>query len=206
MTREEHLAYCKICLNRKIDTKQGLICTLTGTIADFEETCKDFKEDPIKKQKLATIPTYQEVESVKKLNSGAQWFILIFGLSAINTLILFFGGGVSFIFGLGITRFIEGIFIGIYGELNIIGLLVSILVSGVFVLVWYFAKRLSKPAFIIGMLIYGIDALLLLLFRDWLSVGVHLYALFMIFRGFQSVDKIIKSNKFVNLGDENSNN
>ena len=45
MTRTEHLEFCKKCLNRKFDPKQGLICNLTEKIADFEETCSNFKLD-----------------------------------------------------------------------------------------------------------------------------------------------------------------
>jgi len=198
MTREEHLSYCKICLNRKLDMKQGLVCNLTNKLADFEETCQEFKEDPIKKKELDSIPSYQEVENTTKLNNGAQWFLWIFGLSVINSIILFFGGGVSFIFGLGITQLFEGLFIGIFGELNLIGVMISILISGMFAVIWYFSKKLNKPAFIIGMTIYGLDALLLLAFQDWLSFGVHLYALFMIFRGFQSVNELKDKKTFAN--------
>ena len=198
MTREEHLSYCKICLNRKLDLKQGLICNLTEKLADFEETCQEFKEDPIKKKELDSIPSYQEVEYTTKLNNGAQWFLWIFGLSVVNSIILFFGGGVSFIFGLGITQLFEGLFIGIFGELNLIGVMISILISGMFAVIWYFSKKLNKPAFIIGMTIYGLDALLLLAFQDWLSFGVHLYALFMIFRGFQSMNELKDEKTFAN--------
>ena len=81
MTREEHLSYCKICLNRKMDMKKGLVCNLTNEIADFQETCENFKEDPIKKKELESIPSIQEVDNTVKLNNGSQWFLWIFGLS-----------------------------------------------------------------------------------------------------------------------------
>ncbi|MFD0989910.1 hypothetical protein ACFQ1R_07370 [Mariniflexile jejuense] len=196
MTREQHLSYCKICLNRKMDIKKGLVCNLTNEIADFEETCENFKEDSIERKKLDSIPSIQEVESTAKLSNGSQWFIWIFGLSVINTLILYFGGQVSFIFGLGITQLFEGIYIGIFGDLNLLGVIISILISGIFAIIWHFSKNLSKTAFIIGMIIYGIDALILLAFQDWLSSGVHLYALFMIFKGYQSVDELKKEKTF----------
>jgi hypothetical protein len=195
MTREQHLSYCKICLNRKMDLKKGLVCNLTNEIADFQETCENFKEDPIKKKELESIPNIVEVENVANLHNGSQWFLWIFGLSVINTLILFFGGQVSFIFGLGITQLFEGIYIGTFGEFNLLGVIISIVISGVFAIIWNFSRKLSKTAFIIGMIIYGIDALILLAFQEWLSFGVHLYALFMIFKGFQSIDELKKENK-----------
>ncbi len=45
MTREEQLIFCKKCLNRKMDMKQGLICNLTGQKATFEDECADFNID-----------------------------------------------------------------------------------------------------------------------------------------------------------------
>ncbi len=45
MTRDEHLVFCKKCLNRSFDSKQGVICKLTGKIADFEDSCKDYALD-----------------------------------------------------------------------------------------------------------------------------------------------------------------
>ena len=43
LTRNEHLQYCKECRHQKFDVKQGLICKLTGTIADFDPVCPNFK-------------------------------------------------------------------------------------------------------------------------------------------------------------------
>ena len=190
MTREQHLEYCKVCLNRKMNIKVGLVCSLTDEKADFIDTCKDFNLDAIEKDKVDAIPTEEVVNSVARLNNGAQWFLWISGLSIINTLILFFGGSVSFIFGLGITQLIEGIFIVTNGELSLSAALISILISGVFAIIWSFAKQLSKPAFIIGIIVYSLDAILLLIFQDWLSFGVHIYALVMIIKGYQSISTL----------------
>ena len=45
MTREEHLAFCKKCQNRKFDTQQGIICGITNEKAAFEVSCNDFLKD-----------------------------------------------------------------------------------------------------------------------------------------------------------------
>lgn len=45
MTREEQLRFCKKCVNRKLDLKQGLICELTGEKADFDPECENFSRD-----------------------------------------------------------------------------------------------------------------------------------------------------------------
>lgn len=60
MTREEQLTFCKKCLNRKMDLKQGLICSLTEQRAAFQDECSDFKIDntvkevPLEKDELLT--------------------------------------------------------------------------------------------------------------------------------------------------------
>lgn len=45
MTREEHLKFCKECLNRRFNPQQGLTCKLTDKIADFEGNCEYFDRD-----------------------------------------------------------------------------------------------------------------------------------------------------------------
>ncbi len=42
MTRDQHLQYCKVCINRRFDAQQGILCNLTGKIADFESSCPNF--------------------------------------------------------------------------------------------------------------------------------------------------------------------
>ncbi|MBN1990560.1 MAG: hypothetical protein JW783_14245 [Bacteroidales bacterium] len=45
MTREERLVFCKICANRKLDMSDGLICSLTNKVADFDNNCPDYDSD-----------------------------------------------------------------------------------------------------------------------------------------------------------------
>lgn len=45
MTREEQLRYCKVCKNQKFDLQQGIICSLTNTKADFEDSCDSFENE-----------------------------------------------------------------------------------------------------------------------------------------------------------------
>ncbi len=87
MTRKEHLEFCKKCLNRKLDTKQGLICNLTQKIADFEEKCDDFNKD----NKVVEVPrdeyeiTPNEVknqlneETITKLKAQQDFYYAVIG-------------------------------------------------------------------------------------------------------------------------------
>jgi antitoxin component YwqK of YwqJK toxin-antitoxin module len=42
MTRQDQLEFCNKCVNRKFDSNQGIICSLTNQIANFETTCDKF--------------------------------------------------------------------------------------------------------------------------------------------------------------------
>ena len=45
MKREEHLKFCKKCVNRELDMKVGLVCNLSGSIANFTNECSSYKLD-----------------------------------------------------------------------------------------------------------------------------------------------------------------
>jgi len=52
MTRQEHLKFCKTCINRDMDLKVGIICKLTNNIADFEGECESFSLDNVAVAKI----------------------------------------------------------------------------------------------------------------------------------------------------------
>ncbi len=122
MTREEHLAYCKICLNRKFDPGQGLICALTDRKADFDSQCDDFKTDDIavdneiifaesRKQKVGDDFTFGLnkfgirngiVAGILLLCAGLAWLIggLSYGILFYYSFILIVFGIIAIIIGL----------------------------------------------------------------------------------------------------------
>lgn len=42
MTKENKLNYCKGCKNRKLNMEVGLVCSLTNSIGEFENSCEKF--------------------------------------------------------------------------------------------------------------------------------------------------------------------
>ncbi len=69
MTREEQLVFCNKCVNRKMDMKQGLICSLTGEKAEFQNECPDFKRDEtVKEVPLDDKEGLQTAEIIQKLS------------------------------------------------------------------------------------------------------------------------------------------
>lgn len=53
-------------------------------------------------------------------------------------------------------------------------------------------KKKCHRALIVGLVAYGVDGLLFLLFRDILGIAVHAYALWAIYRGMKAIDPLNK--------------
>ena len=132
---------------------------------------------------------------VSRFKSGAHWFYWIAAFSIINSIILQFKGGWSFIVGLGITQMIDGIALGLNSKSNFIPIFINVLISGFFAVFGYFAVKKMKWAFILGMVLYFLDGLIFLLVKDILSIAFHLFALFCIFNGLKALVKIEKENR-----------
>lgn len=122
------------------------------------------------------------------VRGGASWFYWIGALSIINTLISMSGNGTRFIFGLGITQFTDAI--GAHGGNGGSGaaLIVTVIIAGVFAIFGYFGGQGQKWAFLVGMVLYGLDAGLCVLGGIILSAVFHAWALFRMFGGFKAID------------------
>ena len=106
---------------------------------------------------------------------GAKWFYWIVGLSIVNSLLAMGGAPIRFVFGLGLTQFVPGY-------------IASVPVLVFFALCGYFGSKLQKWPFIIGGILYLLDAGLCLLVQDYISVAVHAYVLFRIYQGLSKVN------------------
>ena len=126
-----------------------------------------------------------------EVKGAAGWFFWIAGLSLINSIIILFGGQWHFIIGLGVTTFFDAVAVHLANSVaNIAVFVVNLFILTIPVVFGVFARKGYKWAFIVGMLLYGLDGGLLLLFRDWLGAGFHVYALFMIYRGISAVSML----------------
>jgi hypothetical protein len=126
-------------------------------------------------------------EHVGQRNSGARWFYWIGGLSLINALIIIGDGEWNFIAGLGITQLISGLALGLSADVGvgvkIVALALNLIVVAACIGLGFLAEKGHTWAFILGMVLYALDALLFLWVQDWLALGFHAFALFFIYRG-----------------------
>lgn len=122
-----------------------------------------------------------------QLKSGANWFFVIATLSVVNSMILLLGGTFNFIVGLGLTQLVT--FLAREASMAGKGLAVTLtlLAACVFVLFGVLARQRMQWAFVVGMVLYGLDGLLFVLVQDWLGIGFHGFALYGIYKGMQAL-------------------
>jgi hypothetical protein len=68
MTREQHLKFCKKCVNRRLDMQVGLLCNLTGEMANFKNECKSFKLDEYLLEKINDTEAVDHNDVLNKLS------------------------------------------------------------------------------------------------------------------------------------------
>jgi len=137
---------------------------------------------------------YEAQALEQKSKSGARWFLWIAGLTFITSIVSLYGGGFAFFLSLGTTQFIDGMARGLSKEFGdatkIVALVLDILVAGVFGLIGWLALKRHLWSFIAGMVLFGLDAFILLAFQIWISFAFHLLVVFWIFKGYQAARQL----------------
>ena len=131
MTRVEHLKFCSICIHQKDDMRKGIICRLTGQIADFEDQCSSFTEDTeiINQFKLKEI----EDQVIDKMASQGKRF-LNYLLDIFFILIIF--SVFSFIIGI-VLALVDPSIVSNLGEDNTMLLLFRYLLNFILTMIYY---------------------------------------------------------------------
>jgi hypothetical protein len=129
----------------------------------------------------------QKLRAERVVKAGASWLLMVGVLSLINSVLAMSGSGIRFIFGLGIARLVDDL----ARQAGQAGFALNLVINGgvaaVFVLFWNFARKGEQWAFVVGMGLYIIDALVMLMSQDILPVAFHAYALYRIYRGFNGI-------------------
>jgi hypothetical protein len=134
----------------------------------------------------ATVPVQGEMAGAleRQTRSGAGWFYWIAGLSAVNTVSAIAGGNFRFVIGLSITQVFD--VIAVQAGVAAIAIVLSALVLAAFVLFGVFANKRHLWAFIVGIVLYSLDAILSLVFQDWINLAFHVFALFGLISGMKA--------------------
>jgi len=142
---------------------------------------------------------YKLAELAKHYKSGANWFYWLAGLSIITSLIAIGGGGIHFIFTLGITQIIDGIAVDLSLDMGsgakAVALVLDLIISGVFVLFGYLSNQRQLWAYIVGTVLFVLDGLLCLIGPDIISLLAHAVVLFFLIRGIMAGRELIALEK-----------
>ncbi|HMA35351.1 MAG TPA: hypothetical protein VKY74_12850 [Chloroflexia bacterium] len=143
---------------------------------------------------VAQAQRMQILQAMRRARSGGNWFYWIAGLSLVNSILALTSSRFAFVIGLGVMQLIDGVGQALAQDgtkaAPIFALVADLLVAGLFVLFGYLAGQRQTWAFIVGMVLYTLDGLLLLAAGDLPSVAFHGYALFWMFTGMQANMKI----------------
>ena len=132
----------------------------------------------------------QKLRAERVVRAGASWFITVGVLSIINSVLSMSGGRIHFIFGLGVTELVDALARQAGQSGFALDLIINGFVAGVFVLFWHFARKGQQWAFLVGMGLYALDALLMLYFRDILAAAFHGYALYRMYSGMSGISAL----------------
>jgi hypothetical protein len=129
----------------------------------------------------------QKLRAERVVKAGASWFITVGVLSIINSVLSMSGAGFHFIFGLGVTELVDVLARQAGQSGFALDFIINGFVAGVFVLFWHFARKGQQWAFLVGMALYAVDALLMLYFKDILAAAFHGYALYRMYMGMSGI-------------------
>jgi hypothetical protein len=120
--------------------------------------------------------------------NGVGWFYWIGGLSIVNI-----GMGFAdrkFLFGLGITELVDAVAqAGEHASLPLLAL--SVAISLGFIGLGYQGRKGKQGFILAGLVVYALDAGLLLVIQDWLSAAFHAFAGYSIFKGYRALKQIL---------------
>ena len=138
----------------------------------------------------------EEYDKINQMKGGAHWFYWIAALSLINSAIFLFGGDWSFFAGLAITQLADALVYELssatsdFSIAKFIALAIDLMIAGLFAFCGVFASGMQIWAFVIGIILYALDGVLILLLGGFLSAGFHVFALIMIFRGLMAAREL----------------
>ena len=148
---------------------------------------------------MTPFDSVERVQAEARSNSGARWFYWIAALSFITSLIALSGYKWGFLASLGVTQIINAVANALAergaGAARVVALVFDALASGVFVLLGYFAVKRHSWAFIAGLVLYVLDALLFVLAGFWLGLIFHGYVTYCLVNGYRACARLAEMDR-----------
>lgn len=129
------------------------------------------------------------IRTENEYKSGARWFYWIAAMSIINEVSFQIHMSWNFAIGLGITQATN-----VFFQNGVVSGIVTLILAGVFL---FFGKMAHKGyiwAFRAGMIVYSLDGMLFVLVKDYIGFGIHVFALYFMYRGMKAYKKLVAMN------------
>ena len=146
--------------------------------------------EPVSREASERALIEEKVRWQQALKVSAGWFLWVGGVSMVNSVCRLSGVKFQFIFGLGIAQLVDNLSHRIGGASIVLDIIINGFLVGVFAVFFNFARQGRKWAFLAGMILYALDGLLMLLFRAYLGVAFHAFALFSMNGGLVAISKL----------------
>jgi hypothetical protein len=132
----------------------------------------------------------QKMKLQARMRSGAGWLMAVAIFSVINSALMMTNAKIHFIVGLGVTQIADGVGKAGGAAGTVVGMVVTLITAGIFLLFWKFAREGQQWAFLVGMILYGLDGLIFLGFGLWLDLAFHAFALFNMYKGLSALNAL----------------
>ncbi|MGE5404955.1 MAG: hypothetical protein ACM3PP_08445 [Candidatus Saccharibacteria bacterium] len=116
----------------------------------------------------------------KEIVNDANWFLGIAVLAIVSCWALVYKGDTTTALNLGVTRIVNDIWAARGPGLT---MAVTAFFSVIYMIIGLAARKKKSPAFVIGLLIYALDAVALMRYSDYLSLIFHALVLFNLYWG-----------------------
>jgi hypothetical protein len=124
----------------------------------------------------------------RRIARSANWWYWIAGVSLVNTGAFFMHSSWGFALGTGVVDAANAIF----ESQPAIALVIDAVIIGLIALWGVLCTKGLRWAFWVGMILYALDTILVLVFKQWISAAFHAYAIFQIYQGVASANLLRK--------------
>lgn len=151
-----------------------------------------FTEGQVPAASAASAPAIDRAviaQSDPTVMGGASWFWWIGGLSVINTILTHSGSETTLAIGLGFTLVVDVVF----KEMKVIALIIDAIALGTIFGLGFFARKGHFWAFVVGIVLYGLDTLIYVMAGEFIGLAIHGLALFYMIRGAWALRSALKA-------------
>ena len=164
---------------------------------DHDDTGEESNDEVDAPAEPVDDPAAELMEIVNRFQSGANWYFWIAALSLVNSVMILSGSEWSFVIGLGVTQVIDFKALDVAKEvpeavtvISAVAFGIDLFIAGIVALFGVFARKGHSWAFLVGIILYGMDGLLFARFGDWMSVGFHVFAMYGIWSGWKALGEM----------------